>query len=96
MSYPQYPNQPGNNIYPGNQMFPIANPGQNLGIAGFVLSFFFWPLGLILSLVSFSRSRKAGFKATGLALAGLILSAISFVFMIFALSTGLFATLLHW
>jgi len=58
------------------QPFYQRNPGEGLGIAGFVLSLLFWPLGLILSLVSRSRSLAAGMAMTGLAKAGLIISAV--------------------
>lgn len=54
------------------------NPGKVLGIIGFILAFFLPPVGLILSIVGFVKSKKAGFK-NGLALAGIILNSVFLV-----------------
>jgi len=51
------------------------NPGKNLGIAGLVLTFLVAPIGLILSIMALVKSKRAGFK-NGLAVAGIVLSAI--------------------
>ncbi len=52
------------------------DPGKGLGIAGFVLAFTGTQLiGLILSIIGFKKSKKAGFKNT-LAFAGIILNSI--------------------
>ncbi|WP_049829901.1 DUF4190 domain-containing protein [Arthrobacter sp. RIT-PI-e] len=54
-----------------------VNPGKSLGVAGLVLSIL-GPLsliGLILSIIAFVQSRKAGMK-NNLALAGIIIGAI--------------------
>ncbi|HWK90960.1 MAG TPA: hypothetical protein VNR17_01740 [Luteimicrobium sp.] len=65
---PGYPAQPG---YPGAPAYPGqpggVDPGRGLGTAGLVLScIFFIPLalivGIILSAVARSKSKKAGFK----------------------------------
>ena len=55
------------------------DPGKTLGIVGFILSFLVSLVGLILSAVGYSRSKRAGFK-NGLALAGIIIGSINFVF----------------
>ena len=54
------------------------NPGKVLGIVGFILAFFFPLVGLILSIIGFVKSKKAGFK-NGLALAGIILNSVFLV-----------------
>jgi len=90
--YPQNNNYPQNNY--GVQPYFQPNPGQGLGIAGFITSFFIWPLGLILSLISRSKSRAAGMRPTGLSTAGLVLSILGAVgsilwfFLLPQLSTG--------
>ena len=55
---------------------PAENPGKAMGIAGFILALVFWPVGVILSIVSMVTSRKAGFTPTGLAVAGLVISTV--------------------
>ena len=54
---------------------PETYPGKGLGIAGFIVSFFFSLVGLILSIIAYVQSRKAGYK-NGLALAGIILGSV--------------------
>ena len=54
------------------------DPGKGLGIAGFILAFFFPLVGLILSIIGFVKSKKAGYK-NGLALAGIILNSVFMV-----------------
>ncbi|MGJ4844139.1 DUF4190 domain-containing protein [Leifsonia sp. Le1] len=53
------------------------DPGRGLGIAGFVLSFFFLLniVGLVLSIVGLVQSRRAG-NRNGLAVAGIIIAAV--------------------
>ena len=64
--------------YPYSQQAgPTERPGRTLGIIGFILSFI-WVLdvvGLIISAVGLSQSRRAGQK-NGFALAGLIISIV--------------------
>jgi hypothetical protein len=58
-------------------------------IAGFILSFFCGPLGLIFSILGYQESRKSNgmVKGEGLALAGIIISSISICFgLLIALS----------
>ncbi len=67
-----------------------ANPGRSLGIAGFVLSIL-GPLsviGLILSIIAFVQSRKAGMK-NGFALAGIIIGAALTIGGITLLTVGI-------
>lgn len=78
---------------PAQQQYPAQNadnPGKGLGIAGFILAFFFPLVGLPLSIVGFIKSKKAGLK-NGLALAGIILNSISLlagILMILVLITA--------
>ena len=53
-------------------------PGKTLGIVGLILVFFTSVIGLIISAVALSQSKKAGYKNTP-ALVGVILGIISAV-----------------
>jgi Ca2+/H+ antiporter len=53
-------------------------PGKTLGIVGLILAIFFNLIGLIISAVALSQSRKAGYKNTP-ALAGVIVGAVLLV-----------------
>ncbi len=53
-------------------------PGKPLGIVGLILAIFFNLIGLIISAVALSQSRKAGYKNTP-ALAGIIVGAVLLV-----------------
>jgi hypothetical protein len=57
-----------------------AAPGRILGIVGFVLSFFFLLDigGLILCIIALVQARRAG-RTNGLAVAGIVVSAVSIV-----------------
>jgi hypothetical protein len=57
------------------QMFASKDSGHDLGIASFVISFFVGIIGLILGIIGFNKSKKAGHK-NGLALAGIIIGFI--------------------
>jgi hypothetical protein len=73
--------------YAGQVQPPQTNPGQGLGIAGLICGILLGPLafiGLILSIVGFNKSKKAGQK-NGIALAGIIVSAILFVISVIAM-----------
>ena len=65
---------------------PTTYPGKTLGIVGLIVSFFFAIVGLILSAVALSQSKKAGFKNTpakvGLIL-GIVFSVLGIIFWIF-------------
>ncbi|MBH2007062.1 DUF4190 domain-containing protein [Candidatus Saccharibacteria bacterium] len=51
------------------------DPGKTLAIVGIVLAFFFSVVGLILSLIAKSKSRKAGYPTT-LATVGIVLNSV--------------------
>ncbi|GII98890.1 hypothetical protein Slu03_12680 [Sediminihabitans luteus] len=69
--------------YPGPQGAPEKNPGKTLGIVGFVFSFLFALVGLILSIVALNKSRAAGYS-NGLAVAGIVISAVVIVGGVFS------------
>ncbi|OUM40776.1 hypothetical protein CI784_15020 [Arthrobacter agilis] len=72
-----YGHQGGNN-YPGNQGYQgqvAENPGRTLGIVGFILAIVIAPVGLIISIVAFVKSRKAR-MGNGFALAGIIIGVL--------------------
>jgi hypothetical protein len=54
------------------------DPGRVLGIVGFILAFLIPLVGLILSIVAFTQSRKVGIRNT-LAFAGIIIAAVFMV-----------------
>ena len=62
---------------------PAQDPGKTMGIVGLVLSFLgcLSIVGLILSIIAFNKSKKAGYK-NGVALAGIIVGAIMLVISI--------------
>ena len=62
---------------------PVEDRSQNkLGIAGFVLSFFFiQPLALIFSIIGLAVGKKHNDKV-GLAIAGLVMGIISMIIMV--------------
>lgn len=64
-----------------------ADPGKTLAIVGLVMSFIFLaPIGLILSIIGFKKSKKAGFKNT-IGIVGIVLNAVALIsgFVIIAL-----------
>lgn len=54
------------------------DPGHTMGIVGLVLAIFMPLIGLVVSIIARSKSKKAGHK-NGLALAGIIVSIISLI-----------------
>ena len=63
--YPPQPHQPQGG-YPGYGYappygYPPADPGQTMGIVGFVLAFVFPPAGIVFAAIGRSQSRQAGF-----------------------------------
>jgi hypothetical protein len=50
-------------------------PGKTLGIVGLIVAIFANLIGLIISIIAFNQSKKAGFKNTP-ALAGIIVGAV--------------------
>jgi hypothetical protein len=69
-------------------------PGKTLGIVGLILAIFFNLIGLIVSAIALSQSKKAGYKNTP-ALAGVIvgavLLAIGIIFAIIGIIAGIAA-----
>ena len=53
-------------------------PGKTLGIVGLIVAIFFNVIGLIISAIALSQSKKAGYKNTP-ALAGVIIGAVLIV-----------------
>jgi peptidyl-prolyl cis-trans isomerase B (cyclophilin B) len=82
-----------NNIQPGNAQAidlnntPQTEPGTNpLAIAGLILAFIFWPVGLVLSIVALTQISSKPQKGKGLAIAGIVISLLIIpAFIIFAL-----------
>ena len=66
----------------GNRIQYLQRPGyrqqesNGLAIAGFILAFFFPLVGLILSIIGYSKAKEMNNSGKGLALAGIILSSI--------------------
>ena len=52
---------------------------NGFAIAGFVLSFYFAVLGIVFSSIGLSKAKKMNGKGKGLAVAGLVISLVSFV-----------------
>ncbi|WP_434992590.1 hypothetical protein [Arthrobacter sp. Ld5] len=74
----QSPYGPGAGSYPGQQGYQVQtaeNPGKTLGIVGFILAILIAPVGLVISIVAFVKSRKAR-MGNGFALAGIIIGAL--------------------
>lgn len=69
---------------------PAANAGKTLGIVGLILSFFSGPVGLIVSAVARSQSKKAGLK-NGPATAGIVIGLLSTIGIIIAIVGGVVA-----
>ncbi len=63
-------------------------PTQPLSIWGFVLSFLFWPAGLVLSILALKKIGRVGGGGRGLAIAGVVISSCAAVFgILFVLAT---------
>ncbi len=67
---------------------PAANAGKTLGIVGLILSFFSGPIGLIVSAVARSQSKKAGLK-NGPATAGIVIGLLSTIGIVIAIVAGI-------
>lgn len=73
---PGYGAQPGQPVQPGPPAQPAGTfPGKGLGIAGLVFAFLVPLVGLILSLIAKSQSKKAGAKNTP-AKVGVVVSSV--------------------
>jgi len=67
---------------------PDANAGKTLGIVGLILSFFSGPIGLIVSAVARSQSKKAGLKNTP-ATVGIVIGLLSTIGIVIAIIAGI-------
>jgi uncharacterized protein DUF4190/zinc ribbon protein len=69
---------------------PQMTRTSGMAIAGFILSFFCGLLGLIFSIIGYSECKKSNGTVTGegLALAGIIISILSFLIGIAMVATG--------
>ena len=67
---------------------PATVPGKTLGVVGLILSFFSGPIGLIVSAVARSQSKKAGFKNTP-ATVGIVIGLLSTIGIIIAIVGGI-------
>lgn len=89
---PVPPQQPYNPYTQGGRPYggmPPENQKYNgLAIAGFVCSFFIALVGLILSIVGLGQIKKQGGKGKGLAIAGIIISAVSMILTIVLVVSG--------
>ena len=69
---------------------PVADPnaGKTLGIVGLILSFFSGPIGLIVSAIARSQSKKAGLKNTP-ATVGIVIGLLSTIGIVIAIIGGI-------
>ncbi|MFT4030144.1 MAG: hypothetical protein QM675_09740, partial [Protaetiibacter sp.] len=73
---------------------PVSYPGKTLGIVGLILAFLAAIVGLIVSAIALSQSKKAGYKNTP-ALVGLIIGILgSIAWIIFWVVIGVTAATL--
>lgn len=56
-----------------------SNQSNTMAIVGFIFSFFIAIVGLICSIIGFKKAPELGGNGKGLAIAGIIISAISIV-----------------
>jgi Co/Zn/Cd efflux system component len=86
--------QPYNNT-PGD-VAPASGRYNVLSIVGFVLAFVISIAGLVVSIIALTQINKTGEKGRGLALAGIIISALSVIISIISIivlvSTGAHTT----
>lgn len=66
---------------------------NTLALVGFIMSFFFTIVGLICSILGYKKSAELGGKGKGLAMAGIIISAVSIVISVIILVSS-FATIM--
>ncbi len=77
---------------PGYEDAPAPQQGTNgLAIAGLILAFLMWPIGLILSIVALVQTRRRNQKGRGLAIGGIVVSVLAGVLSI-VLIVAAFAT----
>ena len=84
--------QPASPYGPPSQHYPptAIDPGKNMGIIGMVLAFVFPFVGIVLSIISRSKSVKAGYSG-GLGLAGIIINSVVIVFWLLVILIGIVA-----
>jgi hypothetical protein len=79
------------------QAYPPApapgDPGRTLGIVGLILAFFCSLIGLIISIIAYRQSQQAGYQ-NNIALAGIIVGAVSLAIGLILQFTGALAGLL--
>lgn len=78
--YPSY----GQQAYPGYAQqtgYAQTNPGQSMGLAALITSFFVPIVGLILGIVGLKQSRKVG-MSNGMAVAGIVIGSVFTVFIV--------------
>ncbi|KAB8294505.1 DUF4190 domain-containing protein [Bifidobacterium avesanii] len=75
---PQYSpySQYGQPAYGYQPYYPQSQQWNVLSIIGFALSFFIAPAGLIVSIIALAQINKSGEKSKGLAIAGIVVSAV--------------------
>ncbi|PKV05062.1 DUF4190 domain-containing protein [Bifidobacterium pseudolongum] len=73
-AYGQAPQQPY-----GQPAYYPQDRWNGMAIAGFVCSFLFSIVGLVLSIIGYNQTKKTGEKGKELALAGIIISGVSIV-----------------
>jgi hypothetical protein len=66
---------------------PASTAGKTLGVVGLILSLFSGPIGLIVSAIAKSQSKKAGIK-NGAATAGIVIGLLSTIAIIVAIVVG--------
>ena len=73
------------------QKVEAGEPGFGLGLAGFITSFVVGIVGLVLSAVALSQSKKIG-KSNTFAFAGLIIGIVKTVLDVLAIGAMIFGT----
>ncbi|MET0694014.1 MAG: DUF4190 domain-containing protein [Propionibacteriaceae bacterium] len=72
-----YLQEPSMTTYAPVMSAPVAqDPAKTLGVVGLVLSIFANVIGLVISIVAYRKSRKAGFK-NGVAIAGIVIGLLT-------------------
>lgn len=84
-SHPEPPNQQPQQYQQQPQFQPMQRSSTNgLAIASLICAFFFFPLGIIFGHVALSQIKKNNQGGSGLATAGLIISYLALLFVLFA------------
>lgn len=65
---------------------PVNQSWNTLSIVGFILSFFLYPVGLVLSIVALVQINKTGEKSKALSIAGIIIGALFTVVTVFVVA----------